>query len=219
MMDTLLGNINKKLLSKKYDELYAKADAILKLHNPCSFKDGICLTEREGGCCINNCKHSTIHGCSTKCLACKLHVCGTIRYKKTDVYNKLLDVFYEYFTWGMVIPNNRLYDSFGFSKEEHIDRIIFKAKFAKCNVSVNGKPLGFVLHPYELGECSAGPIIYMMHQASGITPKYGTHTSTRGIGNTFVSNNIHNFTAVNGDIVTLTTPDKRVKWLKYKDLD
>lgn len=74
---------NIKRYSKKYDELYNKADKLFKKYNPCQIKNGRCIVGDK--CCCGSeykkvsyffkCKYLKKNGCSTKCLACKVHIC------------------------------------------------------------------------------------------------------------------------------------------------
>jgi hypothetical protein len=97
-----------RLLSQKYDELYARAEAVLKEFNPCE----VCKTKRGVECfdtvrntklrgafginrpnllCCNGCEfHNRKVGCTAeKPLMCKVWVCSTLRTAKPEVAKKL----------------------------------------------------------------------------------------------------------------------------------
>jgi hypothetical protein len=89
-----------KYLSKKYDELYNKADKLFKKYNPCKIQNRKCIVGKH--CCCGNeyktieegrCKYLTENGCSVKSLACKLWLCYNIFWKEdnkiTELNNKL----------------------------------------------------------------------------------------------------------------------------------
>jgi hypothetical protein len=108
--------------SQKYDEIYNKADKLFKKYNPCQIKNGICVTGEKCCCgseCIVNsrgkCKYLTEIGCSTKCLLCKLHICGKV--KINEVFkNKLMKLYYEALKYNLLL--------FRSSKEEVMKRFI-----------------------------------------------------------------------------------------------
>jgi hypothetical protein len=69
-------------LEKKFDELYAGANAVLKGHNPCQIRGGACYSMRhfpeqhknEPFCCTG-CKHLGPEGCTVESLYCRLWIC------------------------------------------------------------------------------------------------------------------------------------------------
>lgn len=74
-----------KKLSAKYDELYEKADKILKKYNPCKVEGkGACATCLSGrhpdgtgiSFCCGGCQHLGKNGCTVKALSCKLWICN-----------------------------------------------------------------------------------------------------------------------------------------------
>jgi hypothetical protein len=85
--------MNKRQLSKKYDELYAEAVALFREYNPCQFDhvSGTCLPVRDNKAfsewrepfilCCAHChyerrnRHSKKSGCRVKSLGCKLYTC------------------------------------------------------------------------------------------------------------------------------------------------
>lgn len=64
-------------LDKKYDELFEKADTIVKKHNPCKIIDGQCSAMRKAsdGLCCKTCPHISPSGCAIKSLGCKIWLC------------------------------------------------------------------------------------------------------------------------------------------------
>jgi hypothetical protein len=64
-------------LSKKYDELYAKASKILDDFNPCKIENGTCLSGRSGGrnFCCEGCPNLSQTGCTVKCIFCRTWIC------------------------------------------------------------------------------------------------------------------------------------------------
>lgn len=92
-----------KYYSEKYDELYDKADKLLKECNPCKIKCGSCQANRidpkynsTKQLCCGGCPYWK-NGCTVKSLACKLWLCtpihGTFPYNKhrTDSNRELID--------------------------------------------------------------------------------------------------------------------------------
>jgi len=87
----------------KYSEIYVKADALIKQHDPCNIKDGWCTKysrddnpygKKQGELCCHGCEHhSAKRGCRVKALSCKLWLCGTIR-DKYPVLATALDKLY-----------------------------------------------------------------------------------------------------------------------------
>ena len=65
--------------SKLYDALYAEAGNLLRINNPCKWKDGKCAGYKDG--CCGGCAHLGPNGCTVEALACKLWLCHLIRYK------------------------------------------------------------------------------------------------------------------------------------------
>jgi hypothetical protein len=108
---TTAKSLSTNELSALYDRIYDIADRSFKKHNPCN----VC-TENSKTKCINN--NSYIHnhlccqyyddpcrhwqgGCTVKCLACKLFVCGAIRANKKNnsfikILNKLRNTAFNY---------------------------------------------------------------------------------------------------------------------------
>lgn len=83
-----------KYFSEKYDELYEKADKLLKEYNPCKIKCGSCQANRidpkynsTNQLCCGGCPHWK-NGCTVKSLACKLWLCGPVQGKFPYLYNK-----------------------------------------------------------------------------------------------------------------------------------
>jgi hypothetical protein len=90
--------------SKLYDLIYAKADKLLKEHNPCKIhknKKGktVCIhytgNQYERLCCDFCCQdynerikrpktYWSKNGCTIKCLRCKLHLCSSISIHKKN---------------------------------------------------------------------------------------------------------------------------------------
>lgn len=64
-------------LSEKYDEIYSKAEIIIKSINPCeiNYEDGSCRRGKSRFCC-DGCSHLSDTGCTTKPLFCKLWFCS-----------------------------------------------------------------------------------------------------------------------------------------------
>ncbi len=72
--------IDLKKLSIEYDRFYEEADKLFKKYNPCKFKDGKCICNRnntypsKNGCC-GMCRYLNSKGCTIKSLGCKLYIC------------------------------------------------------------------------------------------------------------------------------------------------
>jgi hypothetical protein len=90
-----------------YDKLYAVAEALWKLYNPCEFTSkGECIRSIDDyrcrpNCCtggdfqsdphkVGHCEHLAPTGCTVKSLACKLWMCNTVRVKHPDLYKALV---------------------------------------------------------------------------------------------------------------------------------
>jgi len=224
-MKTLLGDINKKFLEKKYNELYDRADKLFKDINPCKFESGMCSVNCScrTGCCIKGCPHhSNEKGCGIVCLPCKLYICGQLQQSSAkDFISSIKQLFYEYLIWGMRIPvrtpKGLYYDSFSIPKKEHITSIIDQAEFTNCAVNINGNIIGNILHPSEI-ECSRDIIIYMMKKASGLDLDRNSFSSKGGyISAKMVAGAIYRCEDKNGNSVGLNVP-KYPKTLSYKDL-
>jgi hypothetical protein len=92
-----------KFISEKYDELYDKADKLLKEYNPCRIKCGSCQANRidpkynsTKQLCCGGCPYWK-NGCTVKSLACKLWLCGPVQgkfpypnNKKTELVSELV---------------------------------------------------------------------------------------------------------------------------------
>lgn len=91
----------KERLKFVYDKACELLDGDFYGKNICEFKNNICLHDRIhngncDGCCRRNdnnktCKYLKNHRCSTKNLACKLHICDPLkkkgyRYRINDIY-------------------------------------------------------------------------------------------------------------------------------------
>lgn len=71
-------------ISKLYNQLYEKADKLLKQYNPCNIRIEqnklvcnnayMCKTKGESLCCCG-CKYLSNNGCTVECLECKLGMC------------------------------------------------------------------------------------------------------------------------------------------------
>jgi hypothetical protein len=72
--------MNTEAKQKLYDILFAIGQQIMNHHDPCAWKDGMCikmrLVKEERGCC-DECKHLAQRGCTVKPLACKLWLCDS----------------------------------------------------------------------------------------------------------------------------------------------
>lgn len=72
-----------ELFYKLYDEF----SKILIETDPCDWKDGKCIFNRENnttnGCC-KSCSYNTIVGCSIQSLACKAFLCDRAFYNLSD---------------------------------------------------------------------------------------------------------------------------------------
>lgn len=75
-------------LPNLYDELYRRADAVLKRINPCQIEnaDGYvsCVASRagrecQGELCCSRCNHLGVDGCRVQALACKLWLCWYVQ--------------------------------------------------------------------------------------------------------------------------------------------
>lgn len=130
----LIEALNIKDKKKRLEFVYDKACDLLDNDfygcNLCEFKNGKCMHDRKinslgGGCCCNHdksraCKHLTNIGCSTKCLACKFHICAMLKkqgykFKVNDIY--LIKYLY---TWKQKII---IYNDFFMSKEEVLNDV------------------------------------------------------------------------------------------------
>lgn len=78
-----------KTLSEIYDELYDRADEIMRKYNPCRFSNGKCA---GGENCCRDCQHMASTGCTAKALACKLWLCDSIEGLYPECGRKLRDV-------------------------------------------------------------------------------------------------------------------------------
>lgn len=92
----------KQRLSYIYDKSCDFLDEDFIFKNVCDFKCGKCAQDRlfnnlGGGCCCDSkghetmCPYLTKKGCSIKCLACKFHICKTLKkkgykYQVNDIY-------------------------------------------------------------------------------------------------------------------------------------
>ncbi len=92
----------KKRLSFVYDKACDLLDDDFYGKNICGFNCGKCINDRKynnmgGGCCCDSkhhkfmCPYLTIKGCSVRCLACKFHICDTLKkkgykYRLNDIY-------------------------------------------------------------------------------------------------------------------------------------
>lgn len=89
--------------SQRYDELYAKACALFKKHNPCEIRRGSCMRGRiheiKSFCC-GSCEHLSNTGCTVKCLWCKLWVCHDI--DNAELIEGLQAIENEAGEWGML---------------------------------------------------------------------------------------------------------------------
>lgn len=72
--------------SKLYDYLYNKGDSLFKKYDPCHITKTSCYLSEHGfqdhPFCCSRCKHLTESGCSVHSLACKLHMCGSLKYHR-----------------------------------------------------------------------------------------------------------------------------------------
>jgi len=70
--------MNREAKQKLYDILFFIGQQIMNHHDPCAWKDGMCMkmrtVEGEEGCC-EGCKHLSQKGCTVRSLACKLWLC------------------------------------------------------------------------------------------------------------------------------------------------
>ena len=91
----------KERLKFCYDKACELLDNDFYGKNLCEFKNNRCMHDRihaisEDGCCRSNdnkrkCKYIKNHRCSTKCLACKFHICYCLKqkgykYRINDIY-------------------------------------------------------------------------------------------------------------------------------------
>ena len=120
----------KERLAFVYDKSCELLDNDFYEKNLCEFKDNKCLHDRihgqsMNGCCSSSdnskkCPHLRQHRCTTKCLACKFHVCHCLRekgikYKVNDIY--LLKYLYN---WKQKIM---IYNNFFMTSEENLKDI------------------------------------------------------------------------------------------------
>ncbi len=96
-------------ISQKYDELYNRASAVIKKHNPCQVrkekdKSITCLGSRiysgygqhdgfngeKNLLCCGGCKyHDACSGCTVKALTCKTWLCATARQNSPECATEL----------------------------------------------------------------------------------------------------------------------------------
>lgn len=70
----------RKGVTRLYNALYDATDKLFKLYNPCQMFSGGCLLTKNIGkrYCCSGCKYLSESGCTERCLACKVHLCGTV---------------------------------------------------------------------------------------------------------------------------------------------
>lgn len=107
--ELITGNVKytKEYLSDLYDDLFAIADYLIKLHKPCVLKpipkhkqhkkeNGAFVTM---GCeryhyldtCCTGCEYLREEGCTVECLECKTYLCAHLRGKHRELV-KMLDM-------------------------------------------------------------------------------------------------------------------------------
>jgi len=125
-------------LSALYDRLYDIADRLFKKHNPCKIhtKNGklYCINHNEHWnatlyLCCYGCidrwengeqrgNHWSENGCTTKCLSCKLYLCGYAKGKNRRLYHQLRRL--KQFAYEHGLPHEYFYY---ISKEEWLEQI------------------------------------------------------------------------------------------------
>lgn len=120
--------------------------------NICEFKCGKCIRDRKlnnmgGGCCCDSkfhksmCQYLTDKGCQVRCLACKFHICDTLKkkgykYRLNDIY-----ILKYLLNWKQKLI---IYNDFFMNKEEVLKEVrrnsivlwafSRKKKFVKYNI-------------------------------------------------------------------------------------
>ncbi len=131
----LVEALNIKNRKKRLEFIYDKAcdllDADFYGKNVCEFNDGKCINDRKynnmgGGCCCDSkhhkfmCPYLTDKGCSVRCLACKFHICDTLKkkgykYRLNDIY-----ILKYLLNWKQKLI---IYNDFFMSKEEVLKQV------------------------------------------------------------------------------------------------
>lgn len=146
-------NIKKRKprLRMVYDMACELLDSDFYGKNICEFRDNKCIHDRLhatscDGCCRSNdgsrrCKYIANHRCTTKCLACKFHICYCIRnkgykYKVNDIY-----VLKYLYNWKQKLI---IYTDFFMTEDEVLkdvyrNSIIFWSLFTKTKKFIHEK--------------------------------------------------------------------------------
>lgn len=121
----------KKRLSFIYDKACDLLDDDFYGKNICGFECGKCINDRKynnmgGGCCCDSkyhkfmCPYLTDKGCSVKCLACKFHICNTLKEKGYKYYLNDIYILKYLLTWKQKLI---IYNDFFMSKEEVLKKV------------------------------------------------------------------------------------------------
>ena len=100
-----------------FDFLYTMADQMIKKYNPCQIhKDDSgkvsCLLTSP---CCTNCKFLGPEGCTTKCLGCKLALCGAAREANSElskVLSKMMNIAWHYGLGRIRMSKEETFDRF-----------------------------------------------------------------------------------------------------------
>ncbi len=112
--------MNKKQLSKLYDDLYNLANTLIEIHNPCEVSSKGCL---DGHFCCTNCRHLGKKGCLAKSLTCKLWLCYSSSRKYPEVNRQLNHIHSIAEKYGFIV--------FRGSKKESMENAIRNMKYYK----------------------------------------------------------------------------------------
>lgn len=124
-----------------YDFLYTIGDQLIKTHNPCQIqKDAAggvrCLSETmsagtDRSLCCTNCRFLEPNGCTTRCLGCKLSLCGIAMGANLElnrILGKMRTVMWKYDMGGIRV-----------SKEEVFHQIIYMKQLKDLKGSLRKK--------------------------------------------------------------------------------
>lgn len=112
-------NMDWKIFSQIYDDLYDRGIQVFTEHNLCDVRDGECksyrINKNRGNFCCKGCPHLGEMGCMVKALYCKLWICQELIYDLPDgVMGQLADLYDEALELNML--------RFRASKEETFER-------------------------------------------------------------------------------------------------
>jgi len=86
-------------LSEIYDDLYARASAIVAKYNPCKITKGKCHAGRcvKDGLCCGGCRFLGENGCTTQSLICKVWLCfvGVRGYGRDERTDSVVNLYFD----------------------------------------------------------------------------------------------------------------------------